>query len=145
MESMTSVIGRVKGVLMELLRVVFGVAITFGSVVVLLTLLNRRDGRASRLRHTAFEQVALPDLYGRVGVQIWCALLSRRSTVIVDLLAATPYEVWNVFTRLASSLPPHVRLVVHSAVDREFTGLFTLKTTTGRLTPHHSCMSLVIG
>ena len=119
---------------MEVVRVVFGVVITFGAVVALLTLLNRRDGRASGLRRTTFEQVAWSELRGRIGVQICCAVLSRRSTVIVDLLAVTPLEVWNVFTRLASSLPPRVRLVVRGAVDRALTEPFTLETTTGGLT-----------
>ena len=129
---------------MELLRGIFGVVITFGALMVLVTLLNLRDGRASRLRRIAPERVAFPDLCGRVGVQIRCALWSRRSTVIVDLLAGTPHEVWNVFTRLASSLPPHVRLRVHGAVDRRLTEPFALETTTGRLASHGLHLPLVV-
>src|SRR5512132_3694397 len=41
-------VGRVP---MDVARGVFGVALTFGALVILLTLLNRRDRRASRLRH----------------------------------------------------------------------------------------------
>jgi hypothetical protein len=50
----------------------------------------------------------------------------------VDLLAGTSCEAWDVFTRLASRLPPHVRLVVHSAPDSGFTRPFALETTIGR-------------
>jgi hypothetical protein len=130
---------------MELVKLVFGIVITFGSVAVLLTLLNWRDRRVSRLRHTAFEQLALPELRGRVAVQVQCARFSRRCTLTVDLLASTPREVWNVFTRIASSLPPHVRLVVHGAVDHGLARPFTLETATGRLPSHAPRMSLEIG
>jgi hypothetical protein len=128
---------------MDVARGVFGATIVFGAVVILLTLLNRRDRRASRLRHTVLEQLALPELRGRVGLHIQCAVLSWRRAVIVDLLAGSPYEVWNVFTRLASRLPPCVRLVVHSASDRGCTRPFALETTTGRLPSHATCTSLV--
>jgi hypothetical protein len=100
---------------------VFDVALILGAVVVLLTLPNRRDRRASRLRHFMLDQLALPELRGRVGVHIQCAVLSWRRAVIVDLLAGTPHEVWNVFTRLASRLPPRVRLGVHGMPDSGFT------------------------
>ena len=118
---------------MEVVRGVFGVAITFGVVIILLILLNRRDRRASRLHHAVLDQVALPELRGCVGMQIQCAVFSRRSAVTVDLLAGTPYEVWNVCTRMASRLPPRVRLVVRGAPDRGYTSPFALETTTGPL------------
>ena len=128
---------------MDVARGVFGLAIIFGAVVILLALLNWCDRRASRLRHTVFDRLALPELRGRVGVQIHCAVISRRRAVIVDLLAGTPCEVWNVFTRLASQLPPHVRLVVHSTPDSRFTRPFALETTTGRPSSHAPRTSLV--
>jgi hypothetical protein len=128
---------------MEVARGIFGVAVIFGAVVILLTLLNWRDRLALRLRHTVLDQLALPELRGRVGVHIQCAVLSRRRTVIVDLLTGVPCEVWNVFTRLASQLPPRVRLVVHSAPDSGFTRPFVLETTTGRPSFHAPCTSLV--
>jgi hypothetical protein len=128
---------------MDVARGVFGVAIIFGAVVILATLLNRRDRRASRLRHTVLDQLALPELRGRIGVHTQCAVLSWRRAVIVDLLAGTPHEVWSIFTRLASRLPPRVRLVVHSAPDRGFPRPFTLETTTGRLPSHAPCTSLI--
>jgi hypothetical protein len=118
---------------MDVARGVLGVALMFGAVVILLTLLNRRDRRAARLRHTVLDQLARPELRGRVGLHIQCAVFSRRRAVIVDLLAGTPHEVWDVFTRLASRLPPRVRLVVHSVPDSRFTRPFGLETTTGRL------------
>jgi hypothetical protein len=128
---------------MEVARGVFGVAITFGAVVILLTLLNRRDRRAARLRHTVLDQLVLPELRGRVGVHIRCAIFSRRSAVIVDLLAGTPHEVWDVFTRMAARLPPRVHLLVHGSPDPCCTRPFALETTTGRLPAHAPRASLV--
>jgi hypothetical protein len=122
---------------------VFGVVVTFAAVVLLLTLLNRRDRRAKQLRYAVLDQLALPELRGRIAIHIRCALISQRSTVIVDLLAGTPHEVWNVCTRVASRLPPHIRLVVNSALDRAGMRPFTLETTTGQLLPHASHTLLV--
>jgi hypothetical protein len=128
---------------MDVARGVFGAAIIFGPVVLLLTLLNRRDRRAAHLRHTVLDQLALPELSGRVGVHVQCAVLSRRRAVIVDLLNGMPHEVWNVFSRLVSRLPPRVRLVVHGAADPGFTRAFALETTTGRPPSHALRTSLV--
>lgn len=123
-------------------RGVIGVALILGAVVILLTLLNRRDRRASRLRHTVLNQLALPELRGRVGVHIDCAVFLRRRAVIVELLDGTSHEVWNVFTRLASRLP-RVHFVVCGAPDSEFTRPFALKTTSERLPSHAPYTSLV--
>ena len=128
---------------MDVARGVIGMVMIFGAVVILLILLNQRDRRASRLRHTVLDLLALPELRGRVGVHVQCAVLSRRRAVIVDLLAGTPHEVWNVFSRLASRLPPRVRLVVHGAADPGFTRTLALKTTTGRPPSHASRTSFV--
>jgi hypothetical protein len=122
---------------------VFGVAMIFGPVVILLTLLNRRDRRASRLRRTLLGQLALPELRGCVGVRIQCTVLSRRRAVMVDLLADRPHEVWSMFTRLVSRLPPRVRLVVHGAPDSGCIHPFTLETAVGRLPSHAPWASLV--
>jgi hypothetical protein len=127
---------------MDVARGIFGAVLMFGPVVILLTLLNRRDRRASRLRHIVLGQLALPELRGHVGVHIQCAVFSRRRAVIVDLLAGTPHEVWNVFTRLASRLPPRVRLVVHSVPSSGFTRPFALETSTGRPSSHAPRTSL---
>jgi hypothetical protein len=128
---------------MDVARGVFGMAIIVGALVILLVLLNRRDRHASRLHHTVLDQLALPELRGRVGVHIRCAASIRRRAVIVDLLGGTPHELWNVFTRLASRLPPRVRLVVHGTPDSGFTRPFALETTTGRLPSHAPRTSLV--
>jgi hypothetical protein len=128
---------------MDVVRGVFGAAIIFGPVVILLTLLNRHDRRASHLRHTVLDQLALPEFRGRVSVHIQCAVLSARRAVTVDLLAGTPYEVWSVFSCLASRLPPRVRLVVHGAPGPGFTRTFALETTTGRPPSHAPRTSFV--
>jgi hypothetical protein len=122
--------------LMDVARGVFSVAIMFGALVILLTMLNRRARRASQLRRTVLDQLALPEWRGRVGVNIRYAGFRRRRAVSVDLLAGTPGEVWNVFTRLASRLPPSVHLVVHGVTEAGCTRPFALKTTTGRLPSH---------
>ncbi|HSF29460.1 MAG TPA: hypothetical protein VLK82_03165, partial [Candidatus Tectomicrobia bacterium] len=78
---------------MDVIRRVFGMAMIFGAVVILLALLNRRDRRALRLRRTVLDQLALPELRGRVGIHVRFAVFSRRRAVIVDLLGGTPHEV----------------------------------------------------
>jgi nucleotide-binding universal stress UspA family protein len=128
---------------MDVVRGVLGVAIIFGPVVILLILLNWRDRRASWLHHTVLDQLALPDLRGRVGVHIQCAVFSGRRAILVDLLASTPCEVWDVFTRLASRLPPRVRLTVHSTTNSGFKRPFVLETTTGRPFSHEPRTPLV--
>ena len=72
-------------VLMDVARGVFGVALIFAAVVILLTLLNRRDRRASRLHHIVLEQLALPELRGHVGVHIQCGFGISRMTAPVQL------------------------------------------------------------
>src|SRR5262247_1630564 len=90
-------VGRVP---MDVARAVFGVSIILGPLVVLLSLLNLRDRRASRLRRIVHDQLGVPELRGRVGVHIKSAVLSPRRAVIVDLLAGTPHETSTLFARL---------------------------------------------
>jgi hypothetical protein len=130
---------------MELVRSIVGVSFALGPLVAVLILLNRRDRRAAQLRHTVVEQLALPELRGRMAVHIRCAICSGRSTVIAELLGGTPHEVWNVFTCLASSLPTHVRLLVHAVVDRRCTSQYTLETVTGRMSSDSTRLQLTTG
>jgi hypothetical protein len=118
---------------MTFLRLVAGVAIIFGPVLVWLILLNLRDRRASQLRLTVSEQLASADLRGRVAVQVQCAVWPRSSMVIVDVLACTYHEVWDAFARVTSCLPPRVRFLIHGAVGRQFTGRLSLETMAGDL------------
>ena len=128
---------------MGVVREVFGVATIIGAVAILLTLLNWRDRGASRLHRCVLDQLAQPDLRGRFGVSIQYAVFSRRHVVSVDLLASTPSEVWDIFTRLASRLPPRVRLVVHSTLDSGCTRPLALETTTGSASSHVPRRSLL--
>jgi hypothetical protein len=114
------------------LRLIASVAIIFGPVMVWLILLNLCDRRASRLRLSVSELLALTELRGRIAVQVRCAAFSASSAVNVDVLACTPHEVWDIFTRVASHLPPCVRLMVHGTIDQRFTGQLTLETVTRR-------------
>jgi hypothetical protein len=124
--------------LSEVSRVVIGCAMTFGPVVMLLSLLNLRDRRAARLREVVLGELPLIELRGLITIQIRCAVLSRRSLVKIDMLACTREQVWDVITRLPYLLPPHVRLAVSGAVDKQFTSTFTLETK-GRCTVYPLC------
>lgn len=118
---------------MELTKTVLMATLLFGPVLTMVFLLNWRDYRVSQLRHIVVDQLGLHDLRGRIAVHIRCGLLSGRSTVAVDLLASTPYEIWDTFTRVAAHLPPRVHFLVRGMVDGRGTQLFTLNTTTIRL------------
>jgi hypothetical protein len=130
---------------MMLLRLVVGVAIIFGPVLMWLILLNLGDRRASRLRLIVSEPLASADLRGRLAIQVRCAVLPRSSTVIVVVLACTFHEVWDIFTRVASRLPPRVRFLIHGAVGRQFTERLSLEAKTGRLPSRRPRASLVAG
>jgi hypothetical protein len=130
---------------MEFLRFVVSVVVIFGPMLVWLILLNLRDRRISRLRLAVAEPLAAADLRGRVAVRVRCAMFSRRNMVIVDALACTHHEVWDIFTRVTSRLPPYVRLLVHAALGQQFAGQLTLETVTRRLPADHARAFLVTG
>jgi hypothetical protein len=122
---------------MVFLRLVVSIASVFGPVIVWLILLNLRDRRISQLRLTVSEPLASADLRGRIASQVRCAMFSRRCTVVVDTLDCTHHEVWDIFTRVASRLPPCVRFLVHGAVGQQLAGQLTLETVTKGLPARH--------
>jgi hypothetical protein len=128
---------------MVFLRFVVGVAVIFGPVLALLILLNRRDRCISRLCLAVSEPLALAELRGRIAVQVQCAVLSGGSTVNIDILACTYREMWDIFTRVASRLPPRACLLVNGVVGQQAARQLTLETMTRRLVSHHSWASLV--
>jgi hypothetical protein len=130
---------------MMFLRLVVGVVNIFGPVLVWLILVNLRDRRASRLRLTVSEELASADLRGRIAVQVRCAVVLQSDTVIVDVLACTHHEVWGIFTRVASRLPPRVRFLIHGAVGRQFTWRLSLEIMTGCLPARRPRVSVVAG
>jgi hypothetical protein len=125
------------------LRLVVGLVVILGPVLGWLILLNRRDRCISRLCLAVSEPLALAELRGRIAVQVQCAVLSGGRTVNIDILACTYHEVWDIFTRVASRLPPHVCLLVSGDVGQQAAGRFTLETMTKRLVSHHPGASLV--
>jgi hypothetical protein len=124
--------------LSEVSRVIIGCAMTFGPVVVLLSLLNLRDRRAARWREAVLAELPLVELRGLIAIRIRCAVFSRRSLVRIDMLVCTREQVWDAITRLPYILPPYVRLIVSGAVDKQFTSTFTLQTK-GRCTVYPLC------
>jgi hypothetical protein len=131
--------------LMEVTRIVLGSAITFGPVVVLLSLLNRRDRRTSQWRDVVLSQLPWHELRGLVGIQVHAGVLTRRSVVRLDMLACTCGQIWDAVLRLSRVLPPHVRLAVNGTVDRRLTTTFTLETRGRRALDHRSEPSVVAG
>jgi hypothetical protein len=129
--------------LMEVTRIVLGCAITFGPVVVLLSLLNRRDRRTSQLRDAVLSQLPLYELRGLVGIQVHAGVLTRRSMVRLDMLACTCDQIWDAVLRLSRMLPPHVQLAVNGTVDRQLTTTFTLETRGRCALDHRSDPSVV--
>jgi hypothetical protein len=131
--------------LMEVTRIVLGCAITFGPVVVLLSLLNWRDRRTSQWRDVVLSQLPLHELRGLVAIQVHSGVLMRRSVVRLDMFACTCDQIWDTVLRLSRIFPPQVRLAVNGTVDRQLTTTFTLETR-GRCTlDHRSEPSVVAG
>jgi hypothetical protein len=126
----------------ELLRWVFGIALIFGLPVVWLILLNLCDRRITRLSNLVHRALALPSLRGRFTVRIRYPLSSWRSLVVVEVLAGTPHEIWDIFTCLAHVLPPRVTLRVHNVGDRQLIRPLALQTVTRRRLPHHAYSTL---
>ena len=120
---------------MELLGWVSGMTLIFAPPVVWFTLLNLGDRRSRRLSGVVHRELAFPGLRGRFTVRIRCPLPFRRGLVVVEILAGTPHEIWDVFTRLANVLPPRVTLRVHNTGDRQLTRPFMLQTVTSRRRP----------
>src|SRR5687767_5605711 len=125
-----------------LLRWVFGTALIFGPPVAWLILLNLGDRRMTRLSSLVHRPLALPSLRGRFAVRIRCPLLSRRSLVVVEVLAGTPHEIWDIFTCLAHALPPRVTLRVNDVGDCRRTRPLTLQTVTRRWPPRRPYSTL---
>jgi hypothetical protein len=114
--------------LTEFTRLGLGFTVTFGPLVGVLLLLNLRDRRVATLRHVVLAALPLHELRGLIAVQARCAMFSRKSVVTLDMFACTRDQIWDAVTRLYHNLPRHVRLVVNSAVDQQFTTTLTLET-----------------
>ena len=103
--------------LMQLGGFLLIVGITYGPVVGLLELLNLRDRRRSRLLGSVMKALAARHLSGRIAVHVHCALLSRRSAVMLDMRACSRDEIWDAIGRMSRNLPSRVRLVVDGTMD----------------------------
>jgi hypothetical protein len=130
---------------MELLGWVSGMTLVFAPLVVWLTLLNLGDRRSRRLRAVVYRGLAFPSLRGRFTVRIRCPLPFRRGLVVVEILAGTPHEIWDIFTRLANVLPLRVTLRVHNTGDCQRTRPFMLQTVTSRRRPRRLDSALAGG
>lgn len=101
---------------------------TLGPVLGLMLLLNDRDRRQKRLLNKVW-QIIPKDLSDRVGIQIRCGLILRRSLVTVEMQDCSREEIWEAIARWPAHLPPKVRLLVNGAVDRRLSARFTVETT----------------
>ena len=113
--------------LMQLGGLLAMIAMTYGPVVGLLGLLNRRDRRESAILGSVLTQFASPNFRGRIAAEVRCALFSRRSVVKVNALACSREEIWDAIARLSRSLPSRVRLVIHATGDPELPAAFTVE------------------
>lgn len=114
------------------------VALTFGPLVILIELLNRRDRRQSLLLAAVLRQFDSPDYRGRVAAQVRCGIFSGSSVVRVSMLAWSRDEIWDAITRLSQVLPPQIRVVVEGTLDPRSPFPFTVETKGWRplLTPY---------
>ncbi|MGH7318785.1 MAG: hypothetical protein ACRELA_04040 [Candidatus Rokuibacteriota bacterium] len=96
----------------ELAPLVVMLVVILGPLLVLIGLLNLRDRRVEWLSSTAWAEFA-PRLRSEVAIRVRCALLSRRSDVIVDTRGCVSEpDIWPVLMRLRRNLPTDARLTV---------------------------------
>ena len=97
-----------------------------GGLAALLGLLNLRDRRQARLLHVAAAQVPALAARSTIAIRVHCALLSPRTTVVVDLWPSTADELWAVMVRLRRALPAAVRLSIEGEISRRFPARLTV-------------------
>jgi len=114
---------------MDGLAAVTVVALTVGAPLGWMALLNRRDRRKKGLLDAVFRQLSSPDLRGRIAVRVQSGVLSPRSVVAVDVLAASEKEMWQIMARLAERLSHPVRIEVTGQVDPHFLTTMAVETT----------------
>ena len=124
---------------------VASLALIIGPVLLWLILLNRRDRRQDRLLGTVLDQIRSRELRGRVAVRVRSGVLWPRSVATVHVLTHSPNEVWDLMTRLAQCLSPHVRLEVTGHVDRFFLATFGIQKISGQPLPRPSQPRLATG
>lgn len=117
--------------LMVVGRLTVFLALTLGTPLVWLALLNLRDRRQASVLHAVLREISSRELLGRVAVRVRCGVLSRRCVATVSILACSRNEIWEIMARLSGRLSPQVRLEVTGPVDRQFLATFTVKTTSG--------------
>lgn len=124
---------------MDGLVTLVGLGFAFGTPLSLwMALLNRRDQRKAGLLGAVMGQLSSRDLRGRIAVQVRSGVLFPRSVVAVDILEASRSEIWEILTRLAQRLSPHVRIEVTGRVDPDFVATATIETARGQTRPHPS-------
>lgn len=123
-------------------RVAVVLALTLGWPIIWLMLLNLRDRRQDRVLQTVLGEVSSRELMGQVAVRVRSGLISRRSVVMVHILAYSPNEIWEIMTRLSRRLSPEVRLELTGTVGRDFLTTFTVKPVSGRPLPRPRQASL---
>lgn len=123
-------------------RVAVVLALTLGWPIIWLMLLNLRDRRQDRVLQTVLGEVNSRELMGQVAVRVRSGLVSRRSVVMVHILAYSPNEIWEIMTRLSRRLSPEVRLELTGTVGREPVTPFTVRMERSRLASHLPAPSL---
>lgn len=116
-----------------------GLGFAFGTPLGLwMALLNRRDRRKEGLLTAVFRELSSRDLRGRIAVQVRSGVLSPRSVVAVDVLAASEKEMWEIMARLAERLSHPVRIEVTGQVDPHFVTTLAVETTGRQARPRPS-------
>jgi len=101
------------------------------TLTLFLALLNARDRRRDRAAATVLGACATPSLRGLVALRVHAPLLSRHTTVVLDMSACSPDEVWSTMRRLASVLPPDIALTIEAPLDRTRPVSLTLRRPLG--------------
>jgi hypothetical protein len=111
---------------------VAALALVLGGLGTLLALLNRRDREQARVLGVTAAQFPPRTMRSAVAIQARCALLSSRTTVVVDMGPADAAELWAMVARLRAALPPAVRLEIQGEIGRSLPARLTVDTVSRR-------------
>jgi hypothetical protein len=119
-----------------LATLVAALALVVGGLGALLALLNRRDDRQARLVAVAAAQFTPMTLRSAVAIRVRCAVLSARTTVVVDMGPGDAAELWAAVARLRAALPSAVRLRIEGEIGRSLPARLTVDAVSrGRARP----------
>lgn len=110
----------------EILELAWVLGIGLLPVAFVIGLLNRRDRREAALLGAACREFPADAVRSDLAIAVRCALVSGRGLVQIDTGPRALAEVMPAIARLRGRLPPEIRVVVDTRVDRQVAARVTV-------------------